>query len=76
MTADHRFSVILEPQKEGGYTVLVPALPEVISEGDTEGAAIASVEEAIRLALAYRNENGISIPDDSSAQLRQVTVTA
>lgn len=29
MSASHSFSVILEPQEGGGFTVLVPALPEV-----------------------------------------------
>jgi antitoxin HicB len=32
----YSFSVVLEPQEDGGFTVLVPALPEVITEGDTE----------------------------------------
>ena len=27
------FSVVLEPQPEGGFTVTVPALPEVVTEG-------------------------------------------
>jgi antitoxin HicB len=40
----YSFSVILEPQEEGGYTVLVPALPEVVTEGDSESEALANVE--------------------------------
>ena len=36
MPITYSFSVILEPQPDGGYTVLVPALPEVVTEGDTE----------------------------------------
>ena len=30
------FTVVLEPQPEGGFTVSVPALPEVVTEGDSE----------------------------------------
>jgi antitoxin HicB len=30
MTANHSYSVILEPQEGGGFTVIVPALPEVV----------------------------------------------
>jgi antitoxin HicB len=56
------FSVVLEPQQGGGFTVLVPALPEVVTEGDTEQEALANVEEAIRAVVAYRRENGIVIP--------------
>jgi len=47
----YSFSVILEPQPDGGFTVLVPALPEVVTEGDTEGQALLNAEEAIRAVL-------------------------
>lgn len=56
------FSIILEPQPGGGFTVLVPALPEVVTEGDTEPEALANVQEAIGAALAYRRDNGLAIP--------------
>jgi antitoxin HicB len=47
----HSFSVILEPQPGGGFTVLVPALPEVVTEGDTEQEALGAAQEAIRARL-------------------------
>jgi antitoxin HicB len=59
------YSVVLEPQKGGGFTVLVPALPEVVTEGDTEQEALTNVEEAIRAVLAYRRENGLAVPADA-----------
>jgi antitoxin HicB len=34
MAENYSFSVILEPQERGGFTVLVPALPKVVTEGD------------------------------------------
>jgi antitoxin HicB len=76
VSADYSFSVILEPQEEGGFTVLVPALPEVVTEGDTEQEALANAEEAIRAILAYRRAHGISIPSDSAPEIRRVTVAA
>jgi predicted RNase H-like HicB family nuclease len=45
------FKVVLEPSEEGGYTVLVPALPGCISEGDTVEEAMANIREAIELYL-------------------------
>ena len=66
IVADHySFSVVLEPQEGGGFTVLVPALPEVITEGDTEQEALANAEEAIRAILAYRRDHGLPIPADA-----------
>jgi antitoxin HicB len=54
--------------------VLVPALPEVITEGDTEAGALANVEEAIRAVLSYRQDNGIAIPSDAQPEIHRVTV--
>ncbi len=76
MTASYSYSVILEPQQEGGFTVLVPALPEVVTEGDTEVEALANAEEAIRAVLAYRRDHGLVIPADASPEVRRVTVAA
>jgi antitoxin HicB len=70
------FSVILEPQPDGGFTVLVPVLPEVVTEGDTEGQALSNAEEAIRAVLAYRRAQGLTIPPDALPEIRRVTVAA
>lgn len=70
------FSVILEPQQDGGFTVLVPALPEVVTEGATEAEALANAEEAIRAILAYRKNQGLTIPPDAQPEIRRVTVLA
>ena len=72
----HSFSVVLEPQEGGGFTVLVPALPEVVTEGETEAEALANAEEAIRLVLDYRRDNGLPVPADSAPEIRRVTVAA
>ena len=46
-----KLQVILEPSDEGGYTVVVPALPGCISEGDTKEGALQNIREAIELYL-------------------------
>ena len=75
--ADHySFSVVLEPQEGGGFTVLVPALPEVVTEGETEQEALANAEEAIRAILDYRRDQGMTIPADAEPSIRRVTVAA
>jgi antitoxin HicB len=76
MAENYSFSVILEPQEGGGFTVLVPALPEVITEGDSEHEALANAEEAIRAILEYRRDNGIPIPADADPQIRRITLAA
>ncbi len=76
MTENLSFSVILEPQEGGGFTVHVPALPEVVTEGDTEEEALANAREAIRAILDYRRDHGIAIPADAQPEIRRVIVAA
>ena len=56
--------MILEPLDEGGFNVLVPALPEVATFGDTEAEALAMAKDAIGLALSYRLDHGEELPSD------------
>ncbi len=76
MVDNYSFSVVLEPQEGGDFTVLVPALPEVVTEGETEDEALANAEEAIRAVLAYRRDHGLIIPADALPEIRRVTVAA
>ena len=70
------FTVILEPQPDGGFTVTVPALPEVVTEGDTEAEALQMAGEAIRAVLDYRRDHDIDIPCDTAPTIRKITVAA
>jgi antitoxin HicB len=68
------FAIILEPQEEGGFTVTVPALPEVITEGDTESEALTMAKEAIALAIEHRRAKGFEIPVDRASHIRKVSI--
>jgi predicted RNase H-like HicB family nuclease len=46
-----KYTVILEPQDEGGYTVRCLELPGAISQGETKEDALANIKEAIGLVL-------------------------
>ncbi|HYB55410.1 MAG TPA: type II toxin-antitoxin system HicB family antitoxin [Alphaproteobacteria bacterium] len=76
MTEKLDFTVVLEPQPGGGFSVSVPALPEVVTEGEPEDEALAMAEDAIRLVLAHRREHGLPIPADASPTVRKITVAA
>jgi antitoxin HicB len=47
----HTFAVVLEPEEEGGFTVRVPSLPEIVTYGKDEREALVMAEDAIRLVL-------------------------
>jgi antitoxin HicB len=54
MNQSRTYAVVLEPEAEGGFTVRVPALPEIVSYGDDEREALAMAEDAIRLVIEDR----------------------
>lgn len=39
MTSAHKFAVVLEAEQEGGFTVRVPSLPEIVTYGKDEREA-------------------------------------
>jgi antitoxin HicB len=47
----HLYLIDLVPADDGGYTVVVPALPGCISYGETAAEATRNVREAIGLHL-------------------------
>ncbi len=52
-----KLTIVLEKQKEGGYTVFVPSLPGCISQGETRQECLKNIKEAIELYLeADENE--------------------
>jgi predicted RNase H-like HicB family nuclease len=56
------YKVILEPSKDGGYSVYVPSLPGCVSEGDSYQEALENIREAIRGWLEVAQDSGDDIP--------------
>jgi antitoxin HicB len=69
------YAVVLEPDPDGGFTALVPALPGVVTEGETVAEALANAEDAIRLCLEDLHEQGTPIPaSDPGARLERIHI--
>ncbi len=56
------YEVVLVPEAEGGFSVLVPELPSVATQGETVEDALDMAKEAIELYLETMDEDGIPIP--------------
>ena len=52
-----KYSVILEPQEEGGFTASCLELPGAISQGETKTEALENIKEAIGLILEVLHED-------------------
>ena len=70
-----KYRVVLVPEDEGGYSVLVPALPGCFTQGETREEAVAMAKEAISLHLESLLAHGESVPADNT-ELDTVEVTA
>jgi len=60
----YTFTMLFEPAEEGGYVVTCPALPGLVTEGDTMEEARRMAEDALRLYLETLIEDGVPIPSD------------
>jgi antitoxin HicB len=69
------FTIVLEPEEEGGFTVRVPSIPEIVTYGKDEREAMAMAEDAIRLVLEDCAARGEPLPSGAPARIREVTVT-
>ena len=47
----YNYTVIFRPLEEGGYDVIVPAIPEICTFGETRAEARKMAEDAIRCYL-------------------------
>ena len=65
-TLEYMYTAVFEPAAEGGYTVTVPALPGVVTEGDTLEEAREMVIDAIQGYLETLQEDGLAIPIEES----------
>ena len=75
MAAKRTYAVVLEPEEEGGFTVRVPAFPEIVTYGQDETEALAMAEDAIRLVIEDSVARGAPVPSDESSRIREVTIT-
>lgn len=61
---EYSFTTLFEPAEEGGYVVTCPALPGLVTEGDTLAEARAMAKDAIRCYLESLQKDGLPIPHD------------
>ncbi len=68
------YSVVLEPDADGGYVAIVPAFPGCYSQGDTVEDALTNAREAITLTIEDMQASGEPIPDPAGELIGKVAV--
>ena len=70
--AEYRYTVLFEPAEEGGYVVTCPALPGLVTEGDTLEEARAMARDAIQAYIESLSKEHEPIPPDKKLALPPV----
>ncbi len=61
---EYNYTVLFEPAEEGGYVVTCPALPGLVTEGDSLEEARQMASEAIRAYLESLHKDHLPVPAD------------
>ncbi len=69
----YEYTVLFEPD-EHGFSVIVPAIPEICTFGETLDEAREMASEAIRCYLESALEHGEPIPEDRQPKAERLAV--
>ncbi len=64
---EYSFTILIEPNDPDGYLVTCPALPGLVTQGDTLDEAFAMAKDAIEGYLISLIKHGEPIPQDKWA---------
>lgn len=62
MGIEREYEIVLHPEPEGGFSVLVPELPSVATQGETIDEATEMAKEAIETHLEVMREDSLRFP--------------
>jgi predicted RNase H-like HicB family nuclease len=75
---EYGYTTLFEPLPEGGYNVVVPAIPEICTYGQTLSEAREMARDAIRCYVESAIKTGEPIPNDIAqitTELVEVTIS-
>ena len=71
---EYSYTVFFEPSDEGGFVVTCPALPGLVTEGDTLEEARYMAADAIRAYIESLQRDNLPIPSDKHPVEEQIRV--
>ena len=72
---EYAYRVIFDPIEEGGYQVIVPVFPEIITYGRTIDEAREMARDAILCHIAGLRKDGEEIPLDLEPPAERLSVS-
>ena len=68
------YNIIIKPESEGGFTVMVPALPGCVTYGKTLARAKQMAEDAIKGYIASLKKHSEPIPSDEGSFITSIQI--
>jgi len=72
---EYGYSVVYQRMPEGGYNVVVPAIPEICTSGETLSEARRMAKDALRCFLESALKTGEPIPKDVESATEHIAVS-
>ena len=73
--ANKQFHIILKPEPEGGFTVIVPSLPGCVTYGKTLDEAKEMATDAIKAYIASLKKHKEPVPTDEMTLITTVSAS-
>ena len=72
----YAYPCVLTPEKNGGYSVSFPNVPEALTSGDDRDEALAMAEDALAVALGsyMQCREDIPMPDAAAGEQEMIAV--
>lgn len=74
--ADYGYTVVYDQLSDGGYQVIVPAIPEICTFGRTLDEARAMAQDSIRCFLESALATGEPVPQDVQTATERASTSA
>jgi antitoxin HicB len=72
--AEYSYTVLFEPAEDGGFVVTCPALPGLVTEGDTMEEARLMAQDAIRAYIESLRKDHLPAPSDKPPFKEEIRV--
>lgn len=69
---NHRYTVILEQEPDGGFVASIPALPGCVSQGDSREEALSNIREAAELYIEDCIAHNDPVPTEAGREYLQL----
>ena len=68
-TKEFTFTAVFTPAEEGGYVVSFPAIPDLMTEGETLEEAREMAADGLQCYLEALEKEGVELPESDSARI-------